>query len=88
MAKLEISAKKPEQALVFANHLVQNMPTNHKLMVYGPAPAPLAKLKNRYHFLLNITVDKKINLAKLIKAVLLQANIPSFIRVRVHINPL
>ncbi len=88
MAKLEISAKQAEQALVFANHLVQNMPTNHKLMVYGPAPAPLAKLKNRYHFLLNITVDKKINLAKLIKAVLAQANIPSFIRVRVYINPL
>ena len=88
MARLEISATKPNLALDYANYLVQNMPTDNKLKVYGPAPAPLAKLKNRYHFLVNVTVDKKTNLAKLIQAVLLQANIPNHIRVRVHVNPL
>jgi primosomal protein N' (replication factor Y) len=88
MARLEISATKPNLALDYANYLVQNTPTDNKLKVYGPAPAPLAKLKNRYHFLVNVTVDKKTNLAKLIQAVLLQANIPNHIRVRVHVNPL
>jgi primosomal protein N' (replication factor Y) len=87
MAKLEISAKKAEEALDFAKHLVQHMPIDQKLVVYGPAPAPIAKLKNRHHFLLNINVNKKINLAKLLKDVLAQVKIPSFIRVRVYINP-
>ena len=88
MARLEISATKASQALNFANYLVQNIPASEKLKVYGPAPAPLAKLKNRYHFLLNLIIDKKINLAKLIQGVLAKASVPSSIRVRVHINPL
>ncbi len=87
MARLEISATKSNLALNFANHLVQNIPIDSKLKVYGPATAPLAKLKNRYHFLVNLTVDKKTNLAKLIQAVLVQSNIPNHIRVRVHVNP-
>jgi primosomal protein N' (replication factor Y) len=87
MARIEISAKISKDALDFAKMLLTALPIDDKLIVYGPAPAPIARLKNRYHFLLHLSINKKFNLAKLINDVLASIKVNSKIRVRVHINP-
>ena len=60
---------------------------NQQIEVFGPAPAPLQKLKNRHHFLIHLKVDKKVNLQKLINDITSKIEIPNKFRLRININP-
>lgn len=83
MAKFEISSFNASEAKSFAKHLRNSFPINDKIETFGPAPAPIQRLKNRHHFLLTLKVQKQVNIQKLIKDVLNSQKIPSSIRVRV-----
>jgi len=87
MVRFEISARLENEAKNFAKNFVKYFPLNDKIEIYGPAPAPLQKLKNRHHFLIHLKADKKINVQKLIKDLLSQISIPPKIRLRININP-
>jgi primosomal protein N' (replication factor Y) (superfamily II helicase) len=88
MVKFEISSFKEIEAKNFAKKLIQYFPINDKIEIFGPAPAPIQRLKNRHHFLVNVKADKKINLQKLISEVIKALDIPASIRVRVNVDPL
>lgn len=87
-AKFEVSAFNENAAKNFAKKLIQNFPASDKIEIFGPAPAPLQKLKNRHHFLVNLKVQKKINLQKLILDVMQNLEIPKEIRIRIDIDPI
>ena len=86
-AKFEISSFAESDAKNFAKKLIQNFPFNEKIELFGPAPAPIQRLKNRHHFLVNLKVEKKVNLQKLISDVLRSLEIPKSVRVRIDIDP-
>jgi len=87
MIKIEISALMENVAKDYAKNFIANFPINDKIELFGPAPAPIQKLKNRHHFLIHIKADKKVNLQKLINDVRLQSKIDPKIRIRFNINP-
>lgn len=87
MAKFEISSFVEGDAKNFAKELIRNFPMNDKIEVFGPAPAPLQRLKNRHHFLVNVKVEKKVNLQKLIRDVMKNLKLPNSIRIRINIDP-
>jgi primosomal protein N' (replication factor Y) len=87
MARFEISAQNEQEAKNFAKNLIKYFPINDKIEVFGPAPAPLQKLKNRHHFLIHLKVDKKVNLQKLINDIISKIEIPNKFRLRININP-
>ena len=87
-AKFEVSAFDEMAAKNFAKKLISNFPISDKVEIFGPASAPLQKLKNRHHFLVNLKVQKKINLQKLILDVMRNLEIPNNIRIRIDIDPI
>jgi len=87
MAKIEISSFKEIEAKNFAKKLIQRFPINNKIEIFGPAPAAISRLKNRFQFLINIRADKKINIQKLIKDILAGVKFPTNIKIRVDIDP-
>ncbi len=88
MAKFEVSSFVESEAKNFAKKLIKNFPASEKIEIFGPAPAPLQRLKNRHHFLVNLKTERKINLQKLISDVILSIEIPNSIRMRIDIDPL
>jgi primosomal protein N' (replication factor Y) len=87
MARFEISSLQENLAKNFAKNFLKLFPINDKIEIFGPAPAPLQKLKNRHHFLIHLRVDKKVNLQKLINDITFDLKVPSAIRIRININP-
>ena len=87
-AKFEISAFDENAAKNFAKKLIKSFPLDDKIEIYGPAPAPLQRLKNRHHFLVNLKAQKKVNLQKLILDVMQNLEVTKDIRIRIDIDPL
>lgn len=86
--KFEISAFVENDAKNFAKNLIRHFPINDKLEFFGPAPAPLQRLKNRHHFLVYLKANKEINLQKLINDVMAKLEIKNNIRLRLDIDPI
>jgi primosomal protein N' (replication factor Y) len=87
-AKFEISAFLENDAKNFAKNLIRHFPVNNKIEIFGPAPAPLQRLKNRHHFLVYLKANKEINLQKLINDVMAKLEIKNNIRLRLDIDPI
>jgi len=87
MTRFEISCLNENDAKNFAKNFIKLFPLNDKIEIFGPAPAPIQKLKNRFHFLVHLKTDKKVNLQKLIFDVISKTEIPNKYRLRVNINP-
>lgn len=87
MAKFEVSSFAESEAKNFAKKLIKHFPPSDKVEVFGPAPAPLQRLRNRHHFLVNLKVERKINLQKLISDVMRSLEIPKSVRIRIDLYP-
>ncbi len=87
MIQLEISSFKEVEAKNFAKKLISNFPASEKIELFGPAPAAIQRLKNRHHFLINLKSEKKINLQKLVLAVIKSEKIPNSVRIRIDVDP-
>lgn len=86
--KFEISSFVESEAKNFAKKLIAHFPPSEKIELFGPASAPLQRLKNRHHFLVNLKAAKKINVQKLITDVLQSLEIPRSVRVRIDVDPI
>jgi primosomal protein N' (replication factor Y) len=86
-AKFEISSFIENDAKNFAKKLISHFPFNKEIELFGPASAPIQRLKNRHHFLVNLKISKKFNLQKLILEVVKSLEIPKSIRLRIDIDP-
>lgn len=86
--KFEVSSFSESEAKNFAKKLIAHFPINDKIELFGPAPAPLQRLKNRHHFLVNLKTAKKTNVQKLVNDVLQNLEIPKSIRIRVDVDPI
>lgn len=87
LARFEVSSFSESEAKNFAKKLIQHFPASEQIELFGPAPAPIQRLKNRHHFLVNLKTERKTNLQKLILDVMKSLEIPSSIRVRIDVDP-
>ncbi|MBM3579212.1 MAG: primosomal protein N' [Alphaproteobacteria bacterium] len=87
LARFEVSSFLESEARNFAKKLIQHFPASEQIELFGPAPAPIQRLKNRHHFLVNLKTERKTNLQKLILDVMKSLEIPSSIRVRIDVDP-
>jgi len=71
-----------------AKMLVKKIPINNAIEVFGPAPALVSRLKNRYYCRVILKVEKKINLQKLILDVTKESDFLSHVRLKIDIDPL
>ena len=55
--------------------------------VYGPAPAPIAKIRGRFRVRLLVRADKGTNLQKALKAWVAQFRVPNSCRLAIDIDP-
>lgn len=88
MAKIEVSSFKEIDAKSYAKKLIQKFPIDDKIEIFGPSPAAIHRIKNRYNYIINIKSEKKVNLQKLLKDIIVSSNIPNNIRVIADIDPL
>jgi primosomal protein N' (replication factor Y) len=88
MAAFIISSFEESAAINFAKKLVAAFPFNHHVELFGPAPMPIIKVKNRCFYRVFLKTDKKIHLQKLILDVTKTLEIPKNIRFKIDIDPL
>jgi primosomal protein N' (replication factor Y) len=88
MATIIFSGRDENLVIDFAKFVLKKFPINKSIEIFGPAPMAMTRVKNRYHYCLNIKVEKKVNLQKLIVDCLALVKAPSSIRVKVDIDPI
>ncbi len=88
LAGVIISSRKKDLLEKFCYMLKQRMPIGiDGIQFYGPIDSPLSYLKNNYRKRFLIVVDKKIKIQDVIKKWLLNVNIPSWIKLKVDVDP-
>lgn len=87
MASFVVSAFEENLAVNFAKKLVSSFPFNDNIEVFGPAPMPLLRFKNRYHYRVFLKSEKKVNLQKLVNAVVQNLEVPNNVRIKIDIDP-
>ena len=56
--------------------------------IYGPADAKISKIRNKYRIRILLKVEKKIAIQSLISQIIEQRKCPSFINVKIDVDPL
>ena len=88
LAGVIISSRKKDLLEKFCYMLKQRMPIGiDGIQFYGPIDSQLSYLKNNYRKRFLIVVDKKIKIQDVIKKWLLNVNIPSWIKLKVDVDP-
>ncbi|MDA0901945.1 MAG: primosomal protein N' [Proteobacteria bacterium] len=87
MVAVIFNAFDEEQTIKTAKMVLQQFPVQSDIEVFGPAPMPLTKVRNRYYYRLLIKAENRLNIQKLIAQVLAKITVPSTVRIKVDIDP-
>ncbi len=87
MANIVVNSLQQEKALRAAKDIVKNVPFSDKIEVFGPAPALLFRLRNRYYYNIFLKVERKINLQKLILDITNRVDFLNQVSVKIDIDP-
>lgn len=87
LAGIIISGKRDEQVHELANKMLKVAPNAKDVLVLGPAPAPMFKLRNNYRYRFLVKTAKDIRIQNYIDDWLKQVHIPSSLQVSVDIDP-
>ncbi len=82
-----VTGRDEQQALETAKALGRCAPQVAEVQTFGPAPAPMARLRGRYRFRLLVRADKKVNIQKTVLAWVHSIKVPSTVRVIIDIDP-
>ncbi len=86
-AAIIVSSEDEAEAREAANRIGATRPFIGDVMILGPAPAPLALLRNRYRYRLLINAKRTANLQALIRDWLGKVDHPPGVRLAVDIDP-
>jgi primosomal protein N' (replication factor Y) len=86
LAAVIVEAEKEADAMQACRALASRIPKS-AIQVLGPAPAPLARLRNRFRYRFLVRAGREMQLQPFLKGWIGQFTFPSRIRVRVDIDP-
>ena len=87
LAGLVLSGPEFDKLSAFSRQLAAQIPPHEKIRVLGPAPAPIARIRNKYRIRFLIKSEKNHLLQGFIKDWLGRVKAPSSIRITVDIDP-
>lgn len=87
MVRLEISSFFESDCEELGKNIKKFIKNNKNIEISGPSPAMVPKIKNRYYYNIFLTVNKKINLQKIILHIKTKLCIKKNIKFRVDIDP-
>ncbi len=87
LAALIIEGKPEERVIATANALAQAMPQLEDVMILGPAPAPMYKLRNLYRYRFLVRAPKHIAIQSVMKSWRDSVKLPSTVQVKIDIDP-
>ena len=90
MIAIIISGSNHKLALNFGRQLAKDIfSLNIKnIEIYGPADAKISKIRNKYRIRILLKVEKKIAIQSLLSQIIEQRKCPSFINVKIDVDPL
>ncbi len=87
LAGLILSSKNERLLNDFCSHLARTAPRYEQTTILGPAPAPMAIIRDQHRRRFLIKTEKSINIQKLISKWLSLSKCPSQIRIKIDIDP-
>lgn len=87
LAAIVVSSVDGAKALAIAQQLGRAAPEANGIAVWGPAPAPLARLRSRYRFRLLVHATRTAPLQAWLRAWLAMVAVPASVRVQVDVDP-
>jgi len=86
-AAIIISSEDESEAISIARLIAQTAPRHDGMMVFGPAPAPLAMLRGRYRQRLLVQAHRQIEIQNIIRSWLEPLQWPRNVRVTIDVDP-
>jgi len=87
LAAFIVSGPNEQETLRTAQEMAAKAPVHDRLMVLGPAPAPLYKVRQKYRFRLLLKAEKGVHIQQVIKDWLAQVTPPRKVRIQTDIDP-
>jgi primosomal protein N' (replication factor Y) len=87
-ASLIVSGEDEAQVKLLCNQLFQRLPSQDQVMVFGPAPAPLFKLRGKYRYRFLVQGAKQALLQPYIQQWLSNVSISKTIKLTIDIDPI
>lgn len=88
MAAILISALKEKDIIDTAKLIIKQFPIQDGIEIFGPAPMPVTRIKNRYNYRILVKTRKNINIQKLISSSLQFIQLNHQIRIKIDIDPI
>ena len=67
LANITVTDTSEERLVNFNNYLKSLIPKSDRIKVFGPAPAPITKIRNRYRYKFLIKANKTLDIQKFIE---------------------
>ncbi|MFQ5346216.1 MAG: primosomal protein N', partial [Rhodothalassiaceae bacterium] len=87
LAALLLSARREEMVREAANRLARAIPRTPGIEVFGPAPAPLARLRGRFRYRFLVKARREVALQAFLRRWLAAVAMPGSVRLRVDVDP-
>jgi primosomal protein N' (replication factor Y) len=87
LAGIIISSKQEAKLVEFTKDLVKMAPSSKEITVLGPAPALIYKLRGKFRYRILIKCKRNINIQKFLNTWLASFKIPSYLHMKIDIDP-
>jgi primosomal protein N' (replication factor Y) len=88
MVAVIISCDTEKELVDYVRYMVKNAPSDDKIFVFGPAPAPIFMLRGYYRYRFLIKTERKILPQSFIKAWIGGLKIPHTIKIHIDVDPI
>lgn len=87
LAAVIVSGPDEGAVMAFAVAIAENRPAYQSVQIYGPTPAPIARLRGRYRVRFLISAPKDVHVQKIVHEWLDEVRVPSQIFLQIDIDP-
>ncbi len=88
LVALIISGEDEQQIIRYTKELAFCAPSTEQFMVFGPAQAPLARIRGQYRYRFLVKADKFLNVQKTLKEWLNHIKKPNALKVQIDVDPM